>query len=81
MPQKQLTMKDVENVIKELKKRKLDLRKVPVYIGDDDELNGIHHAWFIQGLDSKSKGDDSSLLELLEERNGKPKEDNVILIS
>ena len=24
-----------------------ELRNLPIYIGDDDELNGIHTAWYV----------------------------------
>ena len=45
---KQLTVKDIFVLINQLKKAGYtteEIAAMPVYIGDDDELNGIHTAW------------------------------------
>ena len=42
----QLKIKDLEKLIEKLKKNyPLDYQEIPVYIGNDDELNGIHTGW------------------------------------
>ena len=57
----QLTIGELEKKIKYLKKHLPDKYKdIKVYLSDDDELNGIHCAWFTNivvstGLDEDTK--------------------------
>lgn len=44
-----------------------DILELPVYIGDDDELNGIHNAFTIQKI-SPENPSDSYYFELIDER-------------
>lgn len=54
-----------------------DVLEMPVYIGDDDELNGIHCAWFCE----KVSKDDEDVVEMINERAGNYKfKGNAILI-
>ncbi len=54
---KQLNLGFLMDRIEELKKQYPDNWKdIPVYIGDDDELNGIHCAWYVNQVDGE--GDD-----------------------
>ena len=50
---KQLTMKDIYEFSLKLKEQGLDLSKLPVYLGNDDELNGIHNGWYCELIDKK----------------------------
>ena len=47
----QLTLKDIYNLANKLLKKGEDLSQYPIYIGDDDELNGIHCGWYTNILD------------------------------
>lgn len=51
---KQLTLGDILALVTELKRAGMpmvELNKLPIYIGNDDELNGIHTAWYIEQID------------------------------
>ena len=78
---KQLTMQDIYEFSLKLKKKGLDLSKLPVYLGDDDELNGIHNGWYCELIDKK---DDKFeyYMELINENCGTTElEDKGVLIS
>ena len=72
----QLTIGDIYRLVDELKAQGMTLReikKLPIYIGNDDELNGIHCAWYNNFLDTKNPdcknlismiNDDSSNIEI-----------------
>ena len=62
----QLTLKKIYDVANELIKRGEDLNDYPVYLGNDDELNGIHNGWYINLLDVKDKYC-NDLIEMIEE--------------
>lgn len=51
----QLTLKDIYEIANYLKKKGEDLSQYPIYIGDDDELNGIHCGWYTNILDVNDK--------------------------
>ena len=56
----QLTVKQILEVISMLQKQGMSLLEIynlPVYIGDDEELNGIHSAWYINPIDADKKED------------------------
>lgn len=56
----QLTMKDILTLVDEFKRAGMtieEIKKLPIYIGDDDELNGIHTAWYGQIIDSNNVND------------------------
>ena len=66
---KQLTLKAVMEVISELKAAGYSAKEIadmPIYIGDDDELNGIHTAWYAQVID-KDNENDADFVELINE--------------
>lgn len=65
----QLTLKQIYEVAKELVEHGEDLSKYPVYLGDDDELNGIHNGWYINTLDIQCE-DNRNFIELIEENRG-----------
>ena len=56
----QLTVKQILEIISTLQKQGmslLEIYKLPIYIGDDEELNGIHSAWYINLIDANNKED------------------------
>ena len=57
---KQLTMKDILTLANEFKRAGMttaEINNLPIYIGNDDELNGIHTAWYGQMIDSNNAND------------------------
>lgn len=68
---KQLTMQDLKVFIQELENNGYDLSKIQVYLGDDDELNGVHNAWNLSLLDKEHLNEDTQyVLDLIEENYG-----------
>lgn len=80
----QLTVRELIKGIAELTEtmETEDILNIPIYIGDDDELNGIHCAWYRQTVDT-NKEDDAALVELINENSGniELKKGKAILIS
>ena len=69
---KQLIVGNVLATIEQIRSEGMSLKEIaelPIYIGDDDELNGIHCAWFSQPVDPNNE-DDADLVELINERSG-----------
>lgn len=65
----QLKMGDILNLAAALQKEGMSVKEIallPVYLGRDDELNGIHTAWFVQPVDPNNE-DDADLVELINE--------------
>lgn len=61
----QLKVRDFTNMIIRLKQSGMSLEEInelPIYIGDDDELNGIHCAWYCQEIDSNDTDEDTQYL-------------------
>ena len=84
---KQLTFGDILEFAEVLKKEKglteAELKELPVYIGDDDELNGIHCGWNCSIVDADDE-EDELIVEMINERRGNYKlegRDSAILIS
>ena len=51
----QLTLGDILRFVKQLKDEGMSLSeiyKLPIYLGDDDELNGIHCGWHTNLVDA-----------------------------
>lgn len=65
----QLTLQDIYNAIMKIKKLNIDLKDIQVYLGNDDELNGVHTAWNITPIDKnvKDNEDNDYLIELINE--------------
>lgn len=69
---RQCTLGNILAVVSELKNQGMSIKEIsdlPVYIGDDDELNGIHCAWYAQTVDQNNE-DDADLVEMINERSG-----------
>ena len=58
----QLTLKDIYNVATELLKKGEDISQYPVYLGNDDELNGIHCGWYTNMLDINNEDEDNQYM-------------------
>lgn len=76
----QLNVGDVMRVVSKLRKKYTldEIMSMPIYIGDDDEMNGIHCAWFCQEVGK----DNDLVVDLINERSCNHKfNDKCILIS
>lgn len=83
---KQLTLGEILMFANQLKKSGMTDREIvtlPIYIGDDDELNGIHCAWEASIIDANDKSESGQyILEMINERSANYKlTDKAILIS
>ena len=71
---KQLTLGDLLDFAAKLRKKNMSLeefRALPIYIGDDDELNGIHCAWYMNVVDANNDDEDNQyLVEMINEDHG-----------
>jgi len=80
----QLTVGDIIRFIGELQKKGISTKAIaemPVYIGNDDELNGIHCGWYTNLIDS-DKEEDEDFVELInEDRHNNELKGKAILIS
>lgn len=82
---KQLTLGDILRFVKELKDGGMsakELQSLPIYLGDDDELNGIHCGWYTNLVDTEDK-DNVYTVELINDNwgNYKLETGKAILIS
>ena len=82
----QLKVKTILSVINQLQAQGMklsEIKELPIYIGNDDELNGIHMAWYAQLVDTASDNeDDMYLVEMINEDHHNTKlTDKAILIS
>ena len=84
----QLTVGDILAVIRHLKDEGMSLKEIgalPIYLGDDDELNGIHCGWALDVVDADNKEDNDNmyLVEMINECGGniELKKGKAILIS
>lgn len=80
----QLTLAHVFQFVKELQASGMTLKEIselPIYLGDDDELNGIHCAWYTNFVDP-SNPEDADIVEMInEDRCNIKLEGKAILIS
>ena len=61
----QLTIGDILATIKRLKDEGMSLKEIgalPIYLGDDDELNGIHCGWALDVVDTNTEDEDVAYL-------------------
>lgn len=70
----QLKIKDILDLVLRLEKSGMSLtniRELPIYLGDDDELNGIHNGWIIDLIDSEDDDEyNAYLIELINKNYG-----------
>lgn len=79
----QLTMQSILEVALKLEEQGLDLSKIRVFLGNDDELNGIHNAWFCELVENDGEEENNCIIDLINENIGNNVEENekFILIS
>ena len=80
----QLTMNHILAFCAELRKQGMtmeEIKKLPIYLGNDDELNGIHCGWYTNLMDATNP-EDADFVELInEDRCNNKIEGKAILIS
>jgi len=65
---KQLTLKDIYLIADGLKQKGEDIDQYPIYLGNDDELNGIHCGWYTNLVDANDKDEDNQyFVEMINE--------------
>lgn len=65
----QLTMNHILAFCAELRKQGMtmeEIKELPIYLGNDDELNGIHCGWYTNLIDVNNP-EDADLVELINE--------------
>ena len=80
----QLTMEKILNVALAMKQKGIDLSKIRVFLGNDDELNGIHNAWYCELITNNGQEDNDFIVDLINEdynNNKVEKDEKFILIS
>ena len=79
----QLTMQSILEVALKLKEQGLDLSKIRVFLGNDDELNGVHNAWFCELIKNDGEKENNMIVDLINENIGGSVKENedFILIS
>ena len=79
----QLTMQSILEVALKLKEQGLDLSKIRVFLGNDDELNGVHNAWYCELVENDGKEENTMIVDLINENIGSSVKENekFILIS
>lgn len=85
---KQLTLGDILDFAKALKEGGMtdkEIKSLPIYLGDDDELNGVHCGWYTDLVDTDNTEDMNTigLINLINENrcNIKLETGKAILIS
>ena len=72
---KQLTMENILAYCAELRTQGMtmeEIKALPIYLGDDDELNGIHCGLYTNLVDANNTEDEDNVytVELINERRG-----------
>ena len=65
----QLKMENILAFCAELRSKGMtmeEIKELPIYLGDDDELNGIHCAWYTNLVDVNNP-EDADLVEMINE--------------
>ena len=69
----QLTMNDILALCAKLRAKGMtmdEIKALPIYLGDDDELNGIHTGWALDFIDSNNTTeDDDWMVEMINENS------------
>lgn len=67
----QLTMRDILRLVYKMQREGMSMEEIaslPVYLGDDEEFNGVHNGWCAELIESKSK-DCKHIVELINSRS------------
>lgn len=83
---KQLTINDILAFCSHLRQTGMtmeEIKALPIYLGDDDELNGIHTGWALDFIDVNGTDEDNVyLVEMInEDRNNIELNGKAVLIS
>ena len=81
---KQLKVGDIMAFIKTLQKEGMvlgEIYELPIYLGQDDELNGIHTGWYVNLVDPNNPEDEDFIEMINEDRCNIKIEGKAILIS
>ena len=65
----QLKMENILSFCAELRAQGMtmeEIKALPIYLGNDDELNGIHCAWYTNLVDTNNP-EDADLVEMINE--------------
>jgi hypothetical protein len=64
----QLTLESIYSLAIKLIKKGEDLSQYPIYLGNDDELNGIHCGWYVNMLDVNNSDEDNQyMIDMIKE--------------
>jgi hypothetical protein len=67
----QLTINDILALCARLRKQGMtmeEIKALPIYLGNDDELNGIHTGWALDFIDANNTTeDDEWMIEMINE--------------
>ena len=79
----QLTMQTILEVALKLEEQGLELSKIRVFLGNDDELNGVHNAWYCELVENDGEEENNCIVGLINENIGSSVKENekFILIS
>ena len=61
----QLKIKDITRLIIKLKSKGMTLEEInelPIYLGKDDELNGIHNGWYVELIDKNDQDENAQYI-------------------
>lgn len=66
----QLQIRDLEELIENLKKKyPNDYKNITIYIGDDEELNGVHSANWCEEINENDETDED-IIEMINDNAG-----------
>ena len=76
-------MQSILEVALKLEEQGLDLSKIRVFLGNDDELNGVHNAWYCELVENDGEEENTMIVDLINENIGSSVKENekFILIS
>lgn len=84
----QLTIGNILGFIKQMQSEGMTLKEIaalPIYLGRDDELNGVHTGWYVNLVDANNTEDEDNvyIVEMINEDYGNVKfeKGKAILIS
>lgn len=80
----QLTINDILALCAKLRQNGMtmeEIKALPIYLGNDDELNGIHTGWALDFVDSNNTTeDDEWMVGMINERRGNIKLDGKAVV-
>ena len=82
----QLTIRDIFTLCARLRAKGMtieEIKDLPIYLGNDDELNGIHTGWALDFIDSNNTSEDDEWMVRMinENRNNIKLDGKAVVIS